>query len=100
MEIDMPDLPLKVFLDLPNGDTIELLNGGEYWDRETRETLFYFGRLPTTGELIHGNRWVRMKKNPVLHKCDAKCRRAPITRLGCQCSCGGRNHGRERIQCA
>lgn len=36
-------------------------------------------------------RIIRYKKNPSLHKCDARCMNA--TGHDCECSCGGKNHG-------
>lgn len=36
-------------------------------------------------------RTIFFKKNPSLHKCDARCLNA--TGHNCECSCGGKNHG-------
>ena len=36
-------------------------------------------------------RIIFFKKNPSLHKCDARCLNA--TGQNCECSCGGANHG-------
>jgi hypothetical protein len=36
-------------------------------------------------------RVIFFKKNPSLHKCDARCLNA--TGHNCECSCGGKNHG-------
>lgn len=36
-------------------------------------------------------RTINFKKNPSLHKCDARCVNA--TGSNCECECGGVNHG-------
>jgi hypothetical protein len=48
------------------------------------------GKSPT-GELLPVTRKIFYKKNPSLHKCDARCQNA---KGGiCECSCGGKYHG-------
>jgi hypothetical protein len=37
------------------------------------------------------DRVIYFKKNPSLHKCDARCLNAKGH--NCECSCGGKNHG-------
>jgi len=41
--------------------------------------------------LLPVERVIEYKKNPTLHKCDARCRHAKGK--SCECSCGGANHG-------
>lgn len=36
-------------------------------------------------------RIIEYKRNPSLHKCDARCQHAKGRQ--CECSCGGKNHG-------
>ncbi len=53
-----------------------------------------FSKLVTFDE--HGTpmpvtRVIDFKKNPSLHKCDARCRHAKGN--NCECSCGGQFHG-------
>lgn len=43
------------------------------------------------GELRPVVRSIRFKRNPSLHKCDARCMNAKGH--DCECSCGGKNHG-------
>jgi hypothetical protein len=40
-------------------------------------------------------RVISYKKNPSLHKCDARCINA--TGKNCECACGGSNHGAGNI---
>lgn len=49
-----------------------------------RVTFDGTGSLPVT-------RVIDFKKNPSLHKCDARCRHAKGN--CCECSCGGKFHG-------
>lgn len=56
-------------------------------------------RDPATGIPDRSNplpitRKVHFKKNPSLHKCDARCVNAKGH--SCECSCGGKNHGAGR----
>jgi len=43
------------------------------------------------GEAMPVTRKIEFKKNPSLHKCDARCRNAKGCQ--CECSCGGKFHG-------
>lgn len=43
------------------------------------------------GEMLPVTRVIEFKKNPSLHKCDARCQHAKG--VACECSCGGKNHG-------
>ena len=38
-------------------------------------------------------RVIEYKKNPSLHKCDARCQNATGRIMKCECRCGGRFHG-------
>ena len=42
-------------------------------------------------KLLPVTRIIEYKKNPSLHKCDARCRNAKGRQ--CECSCGGQFHG-------
>ena len=44
-----------------------------------------------TGAVLPVTRVIDFKKNPSLHKCDARCRTAKGH--NCECSCGGQFHG-------
>lgn len=39
-------------------------------------------------------RSVTYKRNPSKHECDARCMGAKGRTMNCECSCGGKNHGR------
>ncbi len=39
-------------------------------------------------------RLVEFKSNPSRHSCDSRCVHAQGKTFRCECSCGGRNHGR------
>lgn len=39
-------------------------------------------------------RIVEYKSNPSMHACDARCLNATGKIMRCECSCGGKNHGR------
>ena len=43
------------------------------------------------GVLLPVTRSIEFKRNPSLHKCDARCQSAKGHQ--CECSCGGANHG-------
>jgi hypothetical protein len=46
------------------------------------------------GSWIKTNRKVEMKSNPTRHVCDSRCLNATGRIMKCECSCGGKNHGR------
>lgn len=52
---------------------------GEGWDRST---------------LVAVERVIEYKSNPSKHICDARCVNATGKIMKCECSCGGKNHGR------
>jgi hypothetical protein len=44
-------------------------------------------------------RSIQMKSNPTRHECDARCMNATGRSMQCECSCGGKNHGRGAFMC-
>ena len=44
-------------------------------------------------------RSVEYKTNPSRHECDVRCTNATGRIMRCECSCGGKNHGRGAIVC-
>ena len=46
------------------------------------------GRVPADRKIIY-------KSNPSRHECDARCTGATGRTMQCECSCGGKNHGRD-----
>jgi hypothetical protein len=53
----------------------------------------WVGRVPA-------DRVIQMKANPSRHECDARCFNATGRTMQCECSCGGRNHGKGAFRCA
>ena len=51
--------------------------------------------------LLPAERCVTYKSRPSRHVCDARCMGATGKTMNCECSCGGKNHGRGFIrECA
>lgn len=46
------------------------------------------------GRVLPITRMVEYKSNPSKHVCDARCLHATGKVMKCECSCGGKNHGR------
>ena len=46
------------------------------------------------------DRVITYKSNPSRHECDARCMNATGRTMNCECSCGGKNHGRGSLACA
>lgn len=52
---------------------------------------------------VEGPGWIRAtrivirKANPSRHECDARCVNASGRTMQCECSCGGKNHGRGMV---
>jgi hypothetical protein len=50
-------------------------------------------------DAIPVERVVNYKSNPSKHECDARCMFAKGRTMTCECSCGGKNHGRGGFKC-
>jgi hypothetical protein len=50
--------------------------------------------------LLPVERVINFKSNPSRHECDARCMNATGKTMNCECSCGGKNHGRGAFQCS
>lgn len=48
---------------------------------------------------IKTTRKVELKSNPSRHVCDDRCINATGRIMKCECSCGGKNHGRGAFNC-
>lgn len=48
---------------------------------------------------IRATRKIEMKSAPSRHECDARCFNATGRIMKCECSCGGKNHGRGAFAC-
>lgn len=50
-------------------------------------------------DLLPVERVITYKSNPSRHECDARCMNANGRTMNCECSCGGKNHGRANFIC-
>lgn len=82
------DIELKYAFGMKNKEFNEKYPGikGIWYDSFSR----YVGDT-VSGQILPVTRIIDYKKNPSLHKCDARCQHAK-GRV-CECSCGGKNHG-------
>lgn len=53
-----------------------------------------YGFDKETRQWVKVTRSIIFKKNPSRHECDARCMTAQGKTMQCECSCGGKNHGR------
>ena len=81
----------RYFADL-NGETVELRNIRH--DGSIYTSAKHFSGTAPDGSLIATTRMVQYKSNPSRHACDARCIHAKGRVMNCECSCGGKNHGR------
>lgn len=58
---------------------VERFIPGQGWDRS---------------DLLPVDRIITYKSRPSRHECDARCMNASGRTMNCECSCGGKNHGR------
>lgn len=81
----------KYFQDTENGETVELTaiahDGGG-----TRAKNF--SGLNGMGVRVTATRKIEYKANPSKHVCDDRCVNATGRVMKCECSCGGKNHGK------
>lgn len=92
-------MTIKFFADF-DGETVELtrvyqerngrwfgepVNSTPVWNRDA-------GKWDRT--IVAVTRKIEMKRNPSRHECDARCLNAVGRVMRCECSCGGKNHGR------
>lgn len=92
---------LAYFADLPTGETIVLgADDGKrirYDGGSTKRATSFSGRYE--GAWIKATRRVERKSFPSRHECDARCVNATGLIMRCECSCGGKNHGKGSFQC-
>jgi len=81
----------KYFADI-NGETFELASI-RYNGKSDKKASSFSGRA-SNGELLTATRMIEFKKNPSKHVCDARCLNATGLVMKCECSCGGKNHGK------
>ena len=100
---------VKYFHDRADGETIDLVHvygmknadfaarfpgvTGRRYDSFTRLV-----GLPEGGrgdnDALPVSRTVTYKSQPSRHKCDSRCLHAKGRTMNCECSCGGKNHGK------
>jgi hypothetical protein len=88
-----------------------------YFSGDTRlESIRYIGRdaygidpnsPPTFDKIaakwvgyVKAERVIEYKPRPSRHECDSRCINATGRVMKCECSCGGKNHGRGSITCS
>jgi hypothetical protein len=92
---------IRYFAEL-NGETIMKRDGKDrgirHMGRRNGQNVF---ELYVEGAgWIEATRTVNFKNNPSRHECDARCMFANGKTMNCECSCGGKNHGKgARITC-
>lgn len=81
----------KYFADL-NGEAVELAR--VYHDGAVSTAARHFFGVGPDGTKLQASRKIEFKARPSLHKCDDRCIHATGKIMRCECSCGGKNHGR------
>lgn len=66
---------------------------GKLFGYVSKEDLFFVAGQGWQGYTAV-ERKVEYKSNPSKHECDARCLNATGLVMKCECSCGGKNHGR------
>lgn len=66
---------------------------GYFGTPEGFEPFFVEGKGWERG-YVKADRVIQYKSNPSRHECDARCINATGKIMKCECSCGGKNHGR------
>lgn len=62
-------------------------------------SVYLAGQGWNHGPLYAVERIINYKAAPSLHECDARCMNATGKTMNCECSCGGKNHGRGGFIC-
>ncbi len=67
--------------------------GNQAFGYVSKEDLVFVAGKGWTG-YVPAERKVEYKANPSRHECDARCLNATGLIMKCECSCGGKNHGK------
>jgi hypothetical protein len=86
----------RYFADI-NGQAFELSSVWHNGSNSTKASAFT--GLAVAGQRVSATRKVEYKANPSKHECDARCMHATGKIMKCECSCGGKNHGRGSFAC-
>lgn len=81
---------IKYFADV-NGQAIELTTVGHDGSHSTSVEHF---KGFVNGMWHTATRRIEYKSNPSRHECDDRCKFATGKHMKCECSCGGKNHGK------
>lgn len=84
---------IKYFADMFNGETLEFKKVDYVSNKDIR------GYDPVSNAWVQCTRKVEYKQYPSKHACDARCIYATGRIMKCECSCGGKNHGKGSITC-
>lgn len=84
---------MRYFADLVDGTEVafDSVDYDQGWTKKPR------GYDKTTSQWLRCTRIITMKSNPSRHQCDARCFNATGRTMNCECSCGGKNHGKGKI---
>ena len=74
-----------------NGQTVQLRSDSIWHDGRGSRARHFSGLTPD-GVRVQCDRAIERKSNPSLHECGARCMGAKG--FLCECSCGGKNHGK------
>jgi len=74
------------------GEAVELKN--VFHNGNGTKAKDFRGTCPTCGERHDAVRQIEYKAFASKHECDARCLHAQGRVMKCECSCGGKNHGR------
>lgn len=69
------------------------------FDRVDYRGKVAFGYHAETKQWVAIERTVEYKRQPSRHVCDARCYNATGRTMKCECSCGGKNHGKGAFNC-
>lgn len=68
-------------------------DGRKFFGYVNKSDLVFVAGKGWTG-YVQADRVIEYKRNPSRHECDARCLNATGRVMKCECSCGGKNHGR------
>lgn len=81
----------RYFADI-NGESIRLTNVSH--DGSVKTSPANFTGTTPDGAKLRADRRIEFKSNPSRHDCDSRCTGARGRVMKCECSCGGKNHGK------
>lgn len=73
-------------------------NGHNAFGYVSKEDLHFVAGKGWQG-YVQADRVIEYKSNPSRHACDDRCLYATGRTMKCECSCGGKNHGRGALVC-